>query len=88
MKRGSTVDSCLQCKPCKKHVEQNCSDLCLAYSITELDKVTQIYGGCSRIFFLQNSKSLPLDAVTPLLSAGITTYSLLRRLKAVLKCSR
>ncbi|CAF1053508.1 unnamed protein product [Adineta ricciae] len=82
---GCMVDSCRQCKPCKKDMEQNCADTCLTYSSTELDKITPTYGGYSNVivvrehFVCKIPKNLPLDAAAPLLCAGVTTYSPMRR---------
>ncbi|CAF3724184.1 unnamed protein product [Adineta steineri] len=82
---GCMVDSCRKCAFCKKDTEQNCADSCRTYNGTELDKVTPTYGGYSNIitvkehFVCKIPKNLPLDAAAPLLCAGITTYSPLRR---------
>ncbi|CAF4461971.1 unnamed protein product, partial [Adineta steineri] len=71
----------------KKDTEQNCPDSCLTYNSTELDKVTPTYGGYSNLIIVKEHfvckipKNLPLDATAPLLCAGITLYSPLRRYK-------
>ncbi|CAF0806009.1 unnamed protein product [Adineta steineri] len=82
---GYMCDSCLKCDLCKKDFEQHCSDMCITYNSTELDKVTPTYGGYSNLittrehFVCKIPKNLPLDAAAPLLCAGITVYSPLRR---------
>jgi len=84
---GCMVDSCLNCKFCEKDLEQHCSTYSLTYNSTEQDKVTPTYGGYSNYitvkehFVCKIPKELPLDAAAPLLCAGITTYSPLRRYK-------
>ncbi|CAF1395524.1 unnamed protein product [Adineta steineri] len=84
---GCMVDSCRKCHICKKDTEQNCPDSCLTYNSTELDKVTPTYGGYSNLIIVKEHfvckipKNLPLDAAAPLLCAGITLYSPLRRYK-------
>ena len=85
---GCFVDSCRVCESCKAGVEQYCEEhLVLTYNGTERDKKTPTYGGyASQIvvdenYTLRISPSLPLANVAPLLCAGITTYSPLRRYK-------
>ncbi len=82
---GCFVDSCLVCDNCKEGQEQYCSKGNSAtYNGYEQDKVTPTYGGYSKSivvnedFVLHVSDKLSLDAVAPLLCAGITTYSPLR----------
>lgn len=86
---GCFVDSCGKCKPCKSNEEQFCEvKTVFTYNSTELDNKTPTYGGyASHItvkdkFVLKVKKGLPLDKVAPLLCAGITTYSPLKRYKA------
>jgi len=82
---GYFVDSCLTCNWCKKDLEQFCPDQCTTINGTELDKVTPTHGGYSNLitvnehFVCKIPTNLPLDAAAPLLCAGITTYSPLRR---------
>lgn len=83
---GCFVDSCGTCANCKAHEEQFCLKHCsFTYNSTELDGVTPTYGGYSRHivvkqkYVLKIKKSLPLERVAPLLCAGITTYSPLKR---------
>lgn len=82
---GCYVDSCLECRFCRDHLEQFCEKgPALTYNGTEMDRTTPTYGGYStRIvvrdhFVLKLPSSLELAAVAPLLCAGITTYSPLR----------
>ena len=85
---GCFVDSCRVCESCKAGLEQYCEEhLVLTYNGTERDKKTPTYGGYSsqivvdENYTLRISPSLPLANVAPLLCAGITTYSPLRRYK-------
>lgn len=82
---GVMVDSCRECSSCKEGLEQFCEVGFLStYNGREQDKTTPTYGGYSENivvtedFVLHIPKHLPLDAVAPLLCAGITTYSPLR----------
>lgn len=82
---GCLVDSCRECDNCKKGLEQYCRNHATG-TYNGKDKYTGgvTYGGYSnRIvvdenFVLHVSDKLPLQAVAPLLCAGITTYSPLR----------
>lgn len=82
---GCFVDSCRVCDSCKAGNEQYC-DVGMAgtYNGYEMDKKTPTYGGYSDCivvdenYALHVSDKLPLEAVAPLLCAGITTYSPLR----------
>lgn len=83
---GCFVDSCGKCPSCKNHEEQFCSVHCaFTYNGTEMDLKTPTYGGyASRItvrdkYALKIKKGMPLDRTAPLLCAGITTYSPLKR---------
>jgi alcohol dehydrogenase (NADP+) len=85
---GCFVDSCGTCSSCKADAEQFCKVHCAAtYNGTELDKTTPTYGGYSKHYVVDQAYSLkispdqPLEKVAPLLCAGITTYSPLRRFK-------
>src|ERR671916_230841 len=85
---GCFVDSCRVCRNCKEGEEQYCENhLVSTYNGTEKDEKTPTYGGYStRIvldedYVLRVPPNLPLPNVAPLLCAGITTYSPLRRLK-------
>ncbi len=85
---GCMVDSCGKCASCKNHEEQFCErKTVFTYNSTELDYKTQTYGGYASSlvvkdkFVLKIKKNLPLEKVAPLLCAGITTYSPLKRFK-------
>lgn len=83
---GCFVDSCGKCMNCKKNEEQFCiNKTVFTYNSTELDGKTKTFGGYSthitvkEKYALTIKKSMPLDRVAPLLCAGITTYSPLKR---------
>ncbi|MBY0472392.1 NAD(P)-dependent alcohol dehydrogenase [bacterium] len=84
---GCFVDSCGKCANCKSNEQQFCDHTAFTYNSTELDKVTPTYGGYSSHITIKDQyaykikKGLPLDRVAPLLCAGITTYSPLKRFK-------
>lgn len=82
---GCLVDSCRECENCKEGLEQYCSNgMVGTYNGMQKDGSGNTYGGYSKSivvreeFVLHISDKLPLDAVAPLLCAGITTYSPLR----------
>lgn len=82
---GCMVDSCRACASCERDLEQYCDGMVPTYNAVERDGKTPTQGGYStRIvvderFALRISEGARLDAVAPLLCAGITTYSPLRR---------
>ncbi len=83
---GCMVDSCRDCPSCHQGLEQYCEkDLVLTYNSYDKHTGGVTYGGYStgivvdEAFVLHISDKLPLHAVAPLLCAGITTYSPLRR---------
>ncbi len=83
---GCMVDSCRTCPSCERKLEQFCEKgAAFSYNGTEMDRKTPTYGGYSssvvvdEAFTLKVSPKLDLAAVAPLLCAGITTYSPLRR---------
>ncbi|MBI1751831.1 MAG: NAD(P)-dependent alcohol dehydrogenase [Acidobacteria bacterium] len=83
---GCLVDSCRTCPSCQRNLEQFCQKgAAFTYNGTEMDRKTPTYGGYSssvvvaEAFALKVSPKLDLAAVAPLLCAGITTYSPLRR---------
>lgn len=83
---GCFVDSCGKCSECKSDEEQYCTDhASFTYNSVERDLKTPTFGGYSeRItvrerYALKIKKNLPLEKVAPLLCAGITTYSPLKR---------
>ncbi len=80
------VDSCGKCAPCKANEEQFCENACTwTYNSPERDGSGTTQGGYSshivtkEKFCLKIKKGVPLDRVAPLLCAGITTYSPLKR---------
>jgi uncharacterized zinc-type alcohol dehydrogenase-like protein len=84
---GCFVDSCRECEACRDGEEQFCEDgMSVTYNGFERDKSTPTYGGYStRItvnenYILRIPQGMPLERVAPLLCAGITTYSPLKRL--------
>ena len=86
---GCMVNSCRKCANCKKGLEQHCSGkVSFTYNSTEPDGKTPTYGGYSshivvdEAFVLKVKKGQPLERVAPLLCAGITTYSPLKRFGA------
>jgi uncharacterized zinc-type alcohol dehydrogenase-like protein len=83
---GCMVDSCRTCPSCQRKLEQFCEKgAAFTYNGFEMDKKTLTYGGYSssvvvdEAFVLKVSPKLDLAAAAPLLCAGITTYSPLRR---------
>ena len=83
---GCFVDSCGTCENCRADVEQFCQVHCAqTYNSTEMDEKTPTFGGYSNQivvredYALKISDSENLAAVAPLLCAGITTYSPLRK---------
>lgn len=85
---GCFVDSCRTCSSCRAGNEQYCEQgMAGTYNSYEMDKKTPTYGGYSNCivvdesYVLHVSERLPLQAVAPLLCAGITTYSPLRHWK-------
>src|SRR5450830_1939063 len=83
---GCFVDSCHACDPCMRHLEQFCEKgTDFTYNATEMDRKTPTYGGYStqvvvtERFTLKVPTGLDLASAAPLLCAGITTYSPLRR---------
>ncbi len=82
---GCLVDSCRECASCKEGDEQFCtSGMIGTYNSTGKDG-QPTYGGYSKhivvdeAFTLHVSEKLDITAVAPLLCAGITTYSPLKR---------
>ena len=79
---GCLVDTCRECENCKNDLEQYClGGATYTYSVPEKHGDGITYGGysnqivCDEDFVLRVDPKLPLDAVAPLLCAGITTYS-------------
>ncbi len=85
---GCLVDSCGECEFCKEGLEQNCiKGAVLTYNGVGYDG-EKTKGGYAREvvvserFVLNIPQALGLDVAAPLLCAGITTYSPLRRFGA------
>jgi len=83
---GCMVNSCRTCPSCQRHLEQFCEKgASWSYNSTEMDRRTPTFGGYSSSivvdegFTLRISPKLDLAAAAPLLCAGITTYSPLRK---------
>jgi alcohol dehydrogenase (NADP+) len=86
---GCLVDSCRECPSCREGLEQFCEKgFTLTYNSEDKHSGGVTYGGYSeRIvvtedFVLRVSEKLNPAGAAPLLCAGITTYSPLRRWKA------
>lgn len=85
---GCMVDSCRVCDNCNEGQQQYClNGATFTYGFPEKETGGITYGGYSNQivvnedFVLRVSEKLPLEKVAPLLCAGITTYSPLRRWK-------
>ncbi|MDI1307835.1 MAG: NAD(P)-dependent alcohol dehydrogenase [Methylotenera sp.] len=85
---GCMVDSCQVCSACEKGLEQYCeSQTTLTYNDIDRHDKQPTFGGYSETivvsdkFVLNIPESLNLEAVAPLLCAGITTWSPLRHWK-------
>lgn len=85
---GCLVDSCGKCSNCKSHEEQFCEKgATFTYGSEERSGKGYTLGGYSTVitvkqdFVLKIKKGVPLERVAPLLCAGITTYSPLKRYK-------
>jgi uncharacterized zinc-type alcohol dehydrogenase-like protein len=83
---GCMVDSCRTCGPCAKELQQFCEKgVAWTYNGTEMDRKTPTYGGYSaRVvvtehFALKVPKNLDASGAAPLLCAGITTFSPIKR---------
>ena len=83
---GCLVDSCRECASCRNGLEQYCENgFVLTYSGVEKDGTTVTQGGYSKHivvdqrFVLRVAPDMPLAGTAPLLCAGITTYSPLKR---------
>jgi alcohol dehydrogenase (NADP+) len=86
---GNFIDSCRNCDPCHKGLEQYCvKGARWTYDALEVDGKTQTFGGYSNKivvnenYVLQIPDSLPLHRSAPLLCSGITLYSPLMHWKA------
>lgn len=83
---GCFVDSCRQCEPCRTGEEQYCDEgLTPTFNGYERDGKTPTYGGYStRVtvdenYVLRIPEGIPPERAAPLLCAGITNYSPLKR---------
>ncbi len=83
---GCFVDSCRACENCKDDFEQFCLIHCAqTYNSTEMDEKTPTFGGYSNQIVVDENYALKISdtenlaGVAPLLCAGITTYSPLKR---------
>jgi len=83
---GCFVDSCRECDPCRRGLEQFCEKgAAFTYNSTEMDRRTPTYGGYSTQIVVAERYTLKIPAgldpagAAPLLCAGITTYSPLRQ---------
>jgi alcohol dehydrogenase (NADP+) len=84
---GCMVDSDRVCENCRADLEQFCEKLILTYNSKDPHTGKMTYGGYSKSivvgqdFVLRVSDKLDPAAAAPLLCAGITTYSPLRKWK-------
>src|SRR5690554_2644460 len=85
---GCMVDSCQRCASCAQGLEQYCENGCVGtYNGEEMHTGGLTYGGYSsnivvtEKFVLRIPDNLDPAAAAPLLCAGITTYTPLRRWK-------
>ncbi len=83
---GCMVDSCQKCEACKQGLEQYCIEFpTLTFNSKDRQDGLSTYGGYSEKivvpekFVLRIPDGLDLKGVAPLLCAGITTWSPLRR---------
>jgi uncharacterized zinc-type alcohol dehydrogenase-like protein len=83
---GCFVDSCRVCDNCRRGFQQFCEKgAAFTYNSTEMDRRTPTYGGYSTQivvaegYVLKVPQNLDPAGAAPLLCAGITTYSPLRR---------
>jgi uncharacterized zinc-type alcohol dehydrogenase-like protein len=81
---GCFVDSCGQCDACRNDTEQFCHDAIFTYNSIGRDGLPTAGGYSTSITVEQNyvchiPDSIPLASAAPLLCAGITTYSPLKR---------
>lgn len=83
---GCFIDSCGECAACTAGIQQYCVKGCaMTYNGTEMDRETLTYGGYSKHYVVGEDYALKVNAtgdlsgVAPLMCAGITTYSPLKR---------
>lgn len=85
---GCIVDSCRECNPCHRHLEQYCEKgMISTYGVEDRKNGGITYGGYSKEivvdenYVLKVSEKLDAKAVAPLLCAGITMWSPLKEWK-------
>ena len=83
---GVFIDSCRKCASCLAGLQQYCEEgMTGTYNTMERDGKTVALGGYSNLFVINEDyavhipSNLSLDGVAPLLCAGITLYSPLRK---------
>src|SRR5690348_8640188 len=83
---GCFIDSCRECPTCDAGIEQYCIKRCaMTYNGTEMDRETLTYGGYSENYVVDEKYALKVKAtgdlagVAPLMCAGITSYSPLKK---------
>ena len=83
---GCFIDSCRGCPACQGGLEQYClKGSAMTYNSTEMDRQTPTYGGYSNHYVVDEKYALKvsttedLAGIAPLLCAGITTYSPLKK---------
>ena len=83
---GCFIDSCRECAACNGGIEQYCTKgSAQTYNSTEMDRETPTFGGYSKHYVVDEQYALKVNAtgdlsgIAPLLCAGITTYSPLKR---------
>jgi len=83
---GVFIDSCRKCASCLAGLQQYCQEgMTGTYNTFERDGKTIAFGGYSNVFVINEDyavhipENLALDGVAPLLCAGITLYSPLRK---------
>jgi uncharacterized zinc-type alcohol dehydrogenase-like protein len=82
---GVFIDSCKECRNCKRGMEHFCSEgMTATYNSLERDGKTVAFGGYSNYFVVDEryavkvSQNLDFAGAAPLLCAGITLYSPIR----------
>ncbi|MFT3780521.1 MAG: NAD(P)-dependent alcohol dehydrogenase [Nibricoccus sp.] len=84
---GCLVDSCRTCPDCRAGLEQFCAEMTMTYGSADKHLGGGTFGGYSQgivvteDFVLRIPSNLDAAATAPLLCAGITTYSPMRRWK-------
>jgi uncharacterized zinc-type alcohol dehydrogenase-like protein len=83
---GVFIDSCRKCPSCQAGLQQYCQEgMTGTYNTMERDGTTVALGGYSNVFVINEDyavhipENLSIDGVAPLLCAGITLYSPLRK---------